>query len=124
MVGKVVDGVSSTFIAGDMLGVATHFNAANLTANKPVVPKSSSKSGRFQKWGRKSTQSSEKSSSDSSPMPEGFPRIYVTPITTDHAPGSAPRSMCVGSVKRTTRLSSATSVSDSYIQSGTSHFPL
>ena len=74
VVSKVVDGVSATFTAGDMLGVASHLNAANLVINKnPVSQKTPSKQSRYNKWGRKSAQTSDKATTDSPPMPDGFP---------------------------------------------------
>ena len=73
VVTKVVDGLSTTFTAGDMLGVASHFNAANLVINKPAAPKLPAKPARSNKWVRRSLQNADKSSSDPGPVPDGFP---------------------------------------------------
>ena len=47
VVGKVVDGLSTTFTAGDMLGVASHLNAANLVVNKPPTSAKKPRKNRF-----------------------------------------------------------------------------
>ena len=75
VVGKVVDNPTSTFVAGDMLGVASHFNAANLAINNAAV--TTKKAGQrykfFPKKAGQSTDHRDKSASDSNTMPDGFP---------------------------------------------------
>ena len=55
-----------------MLGVASHFNAANLKSIAPKQPGKSAKSKYCSKSGQ-GTDSKDKSNTDSSYMPEGFP---------------------------------------------------
>ena len=74
VVGKVVDGLSTSFTAGDMLGVASHFNASNLVIHKASSPKSAGKPGKARFWNKQSQQGSEqKGKPESSLMPDGFP---------------------------------------------------
>ena len=69
---KLIDGHASTFIQGDMLGVATHFNAASLVINKPPpAVKKVGKSRFFQK--RQPTDQKDRGGSDAAAMPDGFP---------------------------------------------------
>ena len=71
VVGKVVDGLSDTFITRYMLGVASHFNASNLKAS---TPKQASKSGKSRYWHRKNQgPDNQNKSTDHSFIPEGFP---------------------------------------------------
>ena len=74
VVGKVVDGLQQVFPAGDLLGVASNFNAANLVSSKPPVASTTGRRGgksRFYNKNKPSGEGKDRSSPDY--MPEGFP---------------------------------------------------